>query len=84
MEETPSMPKETEARTAKKLFSLNKEQRCLTYLSECWWSTLRHIFKAKKEMIIKMVVNYISFGGKVPSMVFVLKSDGHTWFLHEV
>lgn len=72
-----SMPKETEARLMKKCCSLNKERHCLSYLSRWWWSALRHIFKTLKS-VIKTVVNYISFGGNFPSMVFVLKSDSHT------
>lgn len=54
------MPKETDARLIKKFCNLNKEQRCLSYLSKWWWSTLRHIFKTFKS-VIKTVVNYISF-----------------------
>lgn len=47
-------------------------------LSERGWSTLRHIFKTLKVLVIKNVVYYISFWGKIPSMVFILKSDSHT------
>lgn len=44
------IPKETEARLIKKFYKLNKEQHYLSYLSECWWSTLRHIFKTLKSV----------------------------------
>lgn len=44
------MPKETEARLIKEFYKLNKEQHYLSYLSECWWSTLRHVFKPLKSV----------------------------------
>lgn len=67
--------KENEAR--RKACSLSKDQHRRSFLNDCWWSILRHIFKTLKVLVIKNVY-YISFGGKIPSMVFILKSDGHT------
>lgn len=77
--------KETEARLT--ACNLNKEQHRRSSLRECWWSTLIHIFKTFKVLVIKNVVYYISFWGKIPSMVFILKSDSHTcaftWSLND-
>lgn len=48
-----------------KACSLNKDQHRRSSLSEWRWSTLRHIFKTLKVLVIKNVV-YITFhfGGK--------------------
>lgn len=60
-----------------KVCSLSQDQHLRSSLSDCWWSTIRHIFKTLKVLVIKNVY-YISFWGIIPSMVFILKSDGHT------